>query len=82
MVKPRPFRFNASVIPVTSRAELVAYARKVEALGYSALCHGDHPAFGGLAPLPAFLIAAEATTSFASEVVIGSFTDPSRPWPL
>lgn len=79
MVQPRPFRFNASIIPVTSRAELVAYARKVEALGYSALCHGDHPAFGGLAPLPAFLIAAEATTAlrFASHALNNDLRHPA-----
>jgi probable F420-dependent oxidoreductase len=79
MVQPRPFRFNASIIPVTSRADLVAYARKVEALGYSALCHGDHPSFGGLAPLPAFLIAAEATNSlrFASHALNNDLRHPA-----
>ncbi len=79
MTKLHPFRFGASVIPVTSRAEWIAYARSVESLGYATLCTGDHPSFGGLAPLIAFLVAAEATTSlrFASQALNNDLRHPA-----
>jgi probable F420-dependent oxidoreductase len=79
MARLRPFRFGAGVIPVTSREGWIAYARRVEALGYSTLCTGDHPSLGGLAPLPAFLVAAEATTSlrFATQVLNNDLRHPT-----
>jgi alkanesulfonate monooxygenase SsuD/methylene tetrahydromethanopterin reductase-like flavin-dependent oxidoreductase (luciferase family) len=79
MTRPRPFRFGAGVIPVTPRAEWTAYARRVEALGYATLCTGDHPSLGGLAPLTAFLVAAEATTSlrFASQALNNDLRHPA-----
>lgn len=58
----RPFRF-AVYGSGSSRKEWAGYARKVESLGYSTLLLSDHIAWGGLAPLPALLTAAEATTT-------------------
>jgi probable F420-dependent oxidoreductase len=79
MMVHHPFRFGASGIPVPSRTALIAYARKVEALGYAALCIGDHPAFGGVAPLPTLLVAAEATTllRFASTALNNDLRHPA-----
>jgi len=63
MSMQRPFRFGIGAISAASRDEWVAFARKVESLGYSTLATGDHISLGGLAPLPALLAAADATTS-------------------
>lgn len=62
MINHRPFRFGASCA-ATSTTEWCELARKVEALGYSTLVLGDHPVFGGFAPLPALQAAAAATTT-------------------
>ena len=52
----RPFRFGVGAADALSRAEWVAYARKVEALGYSTLMTGEHLSFvgaGSLGPIAA-----------------------------
>lgn len=59
----RPFRFSIPTIPARSRTEWVEYARKAESLGYAMIVHGDHPAQAGLAPIPAFMAAADATNT-------------------
>lgn len=56
-----PFRFGVNVGPSPSRAAWVEKARKVEALGYAVLTVPDHLA-DFLAPMPALVSAAEATT--------------------
>ncbi len=63
MTHHRPFRFGASCAAASSPDEWRETARKVEALGYSTLVLGDHPAFGGLAPLSALQAAAAVTTT-------------------
>src|SRR5215208_5170650 len=79
MATPHPFRFGAGFIHVTSREEWIAYAQKVESLGYSTLYTGDHPSSGDLAPLMAFLVAAEATTSlrFATQALNNDLRHPA-----
>jgi probable F420-dependent oxidoreductase len=59
----RPFRFSVAAVPAQSRDEWIAYARKVEALGYSMIVSSDHPAFGGLGPIAAIMAAADATST-------------------
>ncbi len=64
MPHPHPFRFAAqlSFAPERNQAGWAAQARKVEDLGYSTLFMPDH--FGDqLAPVPALMAAADATTS-------------------
>jgi len=64
MPDPHPFRFSAqlSVAPDRSASGWAEQARKAEDLGYSALLMPDH--FGDqLAPIPALMAAADATTS-------------------
>ena len=62
MAHPRRFRFGVQLSTAGSGAEWAAAARKVEALGYSTLFLPDH--FGGqLAPVPALMAAADATTT-------------------
>ena len=57
----RPFRFGAQISRASSRKEWQDIARAVEDLGYSTLLIADH--FGRqLAPLPALVSAADATT--------------------
>ncbi len=58
----KPFRFGVNVGPSRSRAEWVDKARKLEGLGYDALTVPDHLA-DFLAPMPALVSAAEATTT-------------------
>ena len=79
MTTGRPFRFGTGVAPYTSADTWIEYARRVEALGYSTLTMGDHPALGGLAPLTALLVAATATTSlhFASHVLNNDLRHPA-----
>jgi probable F420-dependent oxidoreductase len=61
MAHPRTFRFGLQASTAASRDEWVGLARKVEDLGYSTLFMPDH--FGGqLAPVPALMAAADATT--------------------
>lgn len=57
----KPFRFGVNVWRATSRAEWVEKARKLEGLGYAVLTVPDHLA-DLVAPLPALVSAAEATT--------------------
>jgi probable F420-dependent oxidoreductase len=62
MLEPRPFRFGVQASAAASRSAWVELARRVEAHGYSCLTLPDH--FGDqLAPLPAMMAAADATTA-------------------
>ena len=63
MALQRPFRFGAFAIDTSSRSEWVDQALRVESQGYSTLVMGEHISWGGLAPLLALSVAAEATTS-------------------
>ena len=59
---PRPFRFGVQASTAPTRAAWADLARRVEANGYSVLTVPDH--FDGqLAPVPALMAAADATTS-------------------
>ncbi len=61
MAHPRRFRFGIQLHGATSGAEWAAQARKAEDLGYATLFLPDH--FGDqLAPVPAMMAAADATT--------------------
>ncbi|MEN3272024.1 MAG: hypothetical protein V7636_785 [Actinomycetota bacterium] len=61
MSHPRTFRFGVQLSTASSGEDWAALARKVEDLGYSTLFLPDH--FGGqLAPVPAMMAAADATT--------------------
>ncbi|MGQ0433591.1 MAG: TIGR03621 family F420-dependent LLM class oxidoreductase [Microthrixaceae bacterium] len=61
MAHPRRFRFGIQLSSAPGGAEWGALARKAEDLGYSTLFLPDH--FGDqLAPLPAMMAAADATT--------------------
>jgi probable F420-dependent oxidoreductase len=57
----KPFRFGVNIARAESRAAWAEKARKLEDLGYSALTVPDHLA-DLLAPMPALVSAAEATT--------------------
>lgn len=62
MPHPRKFRFGAQLFSAGSHRSWADAARKVEDLGYSSLFVPDH--FGDqLAPVPALVAAADATTS-------------------
>jgi probable F420-dependent oxidoreductase len=62
MANDRRFRFGAQLSYAGSREQWAAKARRVEELGYSTLCTPDH--FDDqLAPIPALLAAAMATTT-------------------
>jgi alkanesulfonate monooxygenase SsuD/methylene tetrahydromethanopterin reductase-like flavin-dependent oxidoreductase (luciferase family) len=81
MATYRPFRFGVTAPDAGSRAEWVAYARKVEALGYSTLVTGEHLSFlspGSLGPIAALMAAADATTTLrlASHVFANDFRHP------
>ena len=65
----RPFRFGVVSGGFSSRAEWIALACKAEGLGYSTLLMADRPSMGGLAPLTALAVAAQATTTLR----IGSY---------
>jgi probable F420-dependent oxidoreductase len=73
----KPFRFGA-IGEAGSRAGWTDLARKIEALGYTTLLAGDHPAGGGLAPLPALVAAAAATTTvrLGTHVLANDFRNP------
>ena len=58
----KPFRFGVSVRHAQSRAEWMEKARKAEALGYATLTVPDHLT-DLVAPMPALISAAEATTT-------------------
>jgi len=57
----RPFRFGVNVWSAASRTEWMDKARKAEDLGYAVFNVPDHPA-AILAPMPALMSAAAATT--------------------
>jgi probable F420-dependent oxidoreductase len=62
MAHPRPFRFGIQLSTAPSGAAWADLARKAEDLGYAALYLPDH--FGDqLAPVPAMMAAADATTT-------------------
>lgn len=58
----KPFRFGVNVWNAKSRADWVETARKIEALGYATLTLPDHLT-DLIAPIPAMVSAAEATTT-------------------
>lgn len=58
----RPFRFGVVAAYAQSHTTWVAAARRAEELGYAALLMPDRANIGGLAPLAALAVAAEATT--------------------
>ncbi len=61
MPHPRRFRFGVQAATATSGAEWAGIARRAEELGYATLFMPDH--FGDqLAPVPALMAAADATT--------------------
>src|SRR5712691_4594883 len=62
----RPFRFGVVAAYAPSRTAWITTARRVEELGYATLLMPDRPSIGGLAPLTAVAVAAEATTSLRS----------------
>lgn len=71
---PRPFRFGTIVLAADSKEEWRAKARQVEDLGYAVLLVPDHigsqfDVFKQLAPTPALVAAADATSS----IRLGSF---------
>ena len=72
-----PFRFGVNVFKAESRAEWADKARKLEDLGYSTLSVPDHLA-GMLAPMPAALAAAAATTKLrvGTNVLNNDFRHP------
>jgi len=81
MATRKPFRFGVGATDASSRKEWVAYARKVEALGYSTLVIGEHLSFvsaGSLGPLAALMAAADATTTLrlGSHVFTNDFRHP------
>jgi probable F420-dependent oxidoreductase len=61
-LETRPFRFGVNLRNAKSRVELQAAARKIEALGYATLTLPDHLT-ELIAPMPALMSAAEATTT-------------------
>ena len=73
----KPFRFGVNVGPSRSRAEWVEKARKLEGLGYYALTVPDHLS-EFLAPLPALVSAAAATTTLrvGTNVLNNDFRHP------
>ncbi|HEU5099259.1 MAG TPA: TIGR03621 family F420-dependent LLM class oxidoreductase [Roseiflexaceae bacterium] len=77
MASGKPFRFGA-IGEATTREGWAELARTVEARGFSTLLAGDHPAGGGLAPLPALVAAADATTTLrlGTHVLANDFRNP------
>ena len=73
----KPFRFGVNVGPSRSRAEWVEKARRIEALGYDVLTVPDHLS-ELLAPIPALVSAAEATTTLrvGTNVLNNDFRHP------
>ena len=82
VTKHRPFRFGGGMIPAASRAEWVDHAKKVEDLGYSTLCQGQHVAWGGIEPMVALVVAADATSALrvASHVFTNDLHNPVLLW--
>jgi probable F420-dependent oxidoreductase len=73
----KPFRFGVNVWHAESRKEWVEKARKIEALGYATLTVPDHLT-NLIAPMPALISAAEATTTLrvGSNVLNNDFRHP------
>ncbi len=65
----KPFRFGVVVAYAPSHTAWITTARKAEELGYATLLMPDRTNIGGLAPLTALAVAAEATTALR----IGSY---------
>src|SRR6266404_9017649 len=59
----RPSRFGVVAAYAPSHTAWISTARRVEELGYATLLMPDRANIGGLAPLTALAVAAEATTS-------------------
>jgi probable F420-dependent oxidoreductase len=78
MATHKPFRFGVEAGDSQSRAAWVAYARKVEDLGYSTLIIGEHPSWGGITPAVGLMAAADATTTLrlGSHVFANDFHHP------
>ncbi|WP_103353924.1 TIGR03621 family F420-dependent LLM class oxidoreductase [Amycolatopsis sp. CA-128772] len=72
----RPFRFGVAMYVPGSRAEWMAKCRKAEDLGYDVVGVVDH--LGRVAPVPALLLAAEATERIRlnTYVLNASFHNP------
>jgi probable F420-dependent oxidoreductase len=72
----RPFRFGVALYVPGSRAEWVAKCRRAEDLGYDVVGVVDH--LGRVAPVPALLLAAEATERIRlnTYVLNASFHNP------
>ncbi|WP_410563032.1 TIGR03621 family F420-dependent LLM class oxidoreductase [Amycolatopsis sp. cmx-4-61] len=72
----RPFRFGVAMYEPGSRAEWVAKCRRAEDLGYDVVGVVDH--LGRVAPVPALLLAAEATERIRlnTYVLNASFHNP------
>lgn len=77
LLQMKPFRFGVNVGPSRSRAEWVAKANMLESLGYDSLTVPDHLA-DLLAPMPALVSAAEATTTLrvGTNVLNNDFRHP------
>lgn len=76
----RPFRFGTGIFSATSGAHYAEAARRVEGLGYSTLLLPDHfDPQDGLAPVPALVAAANATSSLriGSLVFSNDFRHPA-----
>jgi probable F420-dependent oxidoreductase len=73
----KPFRFGVNVWRAGSRAAWAEKARKIEGLGYGVLTVPDHLA-DFMAPMPALVSAAEATTSLrvGTNVLNNDFRHP------
>src|SRR6266404_7707894 len=65
----RPSRFGVVAAYAPSHTAWISTARRVEELGYATLLMPDRANIGGLAPLTALAVAAQATTSLR----IGSY---------
>lgn len=75
----RPFRFGVLSATAQSHSEWVTRARRAEELGYATLLMPDRPSFGGLSPLTALAVAAQATTTLrvSSYVFSNSYRHPA-----
>ena len=78
MAPYKPVRFGVEAGETQSRAAWMAYARKVEDLGYSTLIMGEHPGWGGITPTVGLMAAADATTTLrlGSHVFANDFHHP------
>lgn len=76
---PRPFRFGTGVFATPSAQQFADSARRIESLGYDVFVVPDHFHSEGLAPVPALLAAANATTDLrvGSTVFDNDFRHPA-----